>query len=137
MNPNAIRQYAQVGVQTSLESADPHRIVQLLMEGALNRIALVKGHMQRGELAQKGEPLARAVAILAELRRSLNHEAGGEIARNLDALYEYMERRLLEANSKNDPAALDEVSGLLREIKSGWDAIPPEARGPRQAAEAR
>lgn len=128
MNPNAIRQYAQVGVQTSLESADPHRIVQLLMEGALNRIALVKGHMQRQELAQKGEPLARAVAILAELRRSLDHKAGGDIATNLDALYEYMERRLLEANSRNDTAALDEVSGLLREVKSGWDAIGDEAR---------
>lgn len=135
MNPNAIRRYAQVGVQTSLESADPHRIVQLLMEGALNRIATVKGHIQRGELAQKGEPLARAVAILAELRRSLNHEAGGEIAQNLDALYEYMERRLLEANSKNDPALLDEVSGLLREIKSGWDAIPPEARTAHRPAQ--
>lgn len=133
MSPSAIKQYAQVAARTSVEEADPHRVVQLLMEGVLDRVARAKGHIERGELALRSEPIARAVTILAELRRSLNHEVGGEIAANLDALYDYMERRLLESNVKNDTALLDEVTGLMRQIKSGWDAIPPEARRPQRA----
>lgn len=131
MIPSAIKQYSQVAARTSVEEADPHRVVQLLMEGVLDRVAQAKGYIERGELAQRSEPIARAVAILAELRRSLDHEVGGELAGNLEALYDYMGRRLLESNLKNDTGLLDEVMGLMREIKSGWDAIPQEFRRPQ------
>lgn len=119
----ALRQYQQVKTGAAVETANPHRLIQMLFEGALERIANAKGHLQRGEVAQKGEQIGKAIGIVGGLRGSLNDEAGGEIARNLEALYEYMERRLLQANLESNPAILDEVAGLLREIKIAWDAI--------------
>lgn len=117
-------QYKQVGAQTSVESATPHRLIQMLLEGALEKINLARGYMQRGETAMKGTHISWAISIIDGLRMSLDKEAGGEIAANLDALYDYMGRRLVEANLHNDEAILNEVSGLLIEIKSAWDAIP-------------
>lgn len=117
-------QYKQVGAHTSVESATPHRLIQMLLEGALEKINLAKGYMQRGDVALKGTHISWAISIIDGLRMSLDKEAGGEIAANLDALYDYMGRRLVEANLKNDPAMLQEVSHLLLEIKSAWDAIP-------------
>jgi flagellar protein FliS len=95
----------------------------MLFEGALERLASAKGHLQRNEIASKGEQIGKAINIIGGLHDSLNLEAGGELARNLDVLYDYMQRRLLQANQKSDPAVLDEVAGLLRELKAGWDAI--------------
>ena len=121
-----VRQYAvnsyKSGVVAEITEASPHRLIQMLYEGGLQKIAVAKGAIQRKETAAKGENIGRTIAILGGLRSSLDFSQG-EIATNLDNLYEYMERRLLEANLKNDVAILDEVSGLLREIKSAWDAI--------------
>lgn len=117
-------QYKQVGAQTGVESATPHRLIQMLLEGALEKINLAKGYMQRGEVALKGPHISWAISIIDGLRMSLDREAGGEIAANLDALYDYMGRRLAEANLHNDPEILAEVTGLLLEIKSAWDVIP-------------
>jgi flagellar protein FliS len=97
----------------------------MLMEGGLDRIAQAHGAMQRGQVAQKGELIGKAVAIIGGLRDGLDMQKGGELAGNLDRLYDYMTGRLLQANLKNDPDLLDEVAGLLREIKSAWDAIAP------------
>jgi len=82
--------------------------------------------MEKNEPAKKGENISVAISILDGLRISLDKSAGGEIAQNLDDLYDYMGRVLLKANLKNDPSLLDEVAGLLNEIKSAWDAIPNE-----------
>lgn len=122
----ALNQYRQVGVQGGLAEASPHRIIQMLLEGALDRLNTARGCMGRGAFADKGRHISSAVAIVDGLRSSLDHEAGGEIAANLDRLYEYMMRRLLEANSKNSTALIDEVSGLLQEIQSAWNAIPAD-----------
>jgi len=119
----AINSYTKFGTYAEIEAASPHRLIQMLFEGGLQRIAIAKGAIQRKAIAEKGENLSRAIAIIGGLRASLDQDKGGEIATNLDRLYEYMERRLLEANLKNDEAILDEVSGLLRDIKSAWDAI--------------
>lgn len=124
----AMQSYAAVGAETSVTDADPHRLIRLLLDGALTRVAAAKGHMQRGEVADKGECIGKAIGIIDGLRASLNHEQGGEIASNLDALYDYAELRLLEANIHNDPARLDEVAKLLGEIKSAWEAIAPSTR---------
>ena len=124
--------YQQVGV-SSAAYADPHRLVQMLMEGGLVRIARARGAIERGDVAEKGALIGKAIAIIDGLAASLNHDAGGDIAANLAALYDYMQRRLLHANLHSDVAALDEVAGLLREIKQAWDAIPPEARGSASA----
>lgn len=120
---SALQQYKKVGVQTGVEAASPHRLIQMLLEGALEKINLAKGYMQRNEIALKGSHISWAISIIDGLRMSLDREAGGEIAENLDALYDYMGRRLAEANLHNDVSMLDEVIGLLLEIKMGWDAI--------------
>ncbi|MHB8472777.1 MAG: flagellar export chaperone FliS [Gammaproteobacteria bacterium] len=125
---NALNTYNQVAVQANATDASPHRLIQMLLEGALEKIAIAKGHMARGEIASKGRHIGWAISIISGLRASLDMEAGGEIAQNLEALYEYMERRMLHANQKNDATVLDEVSGLLREVKGAWDAIPEQVQ---------
>jgi flagellar secretion chaperone FliS len=122
---SAAQQYGAVGTEAAVAEADPHRLIQLLLEGALVRIVAAKDHMQHGEVARKGECIGQAMSIMDGLRASLNAEEGGEIARNLDNLYEYMSHRLLEANVKNDVACLDEVTRLVGEIKGAWASIAP------------
>lgn len=119
----AMRQYQSVNNQAQAIEADPHRLIQMLMEGGLTRLAQARGAMERNQTALKGELVGKAIAIVGGLRQALNLEQGGELAVNLDNLYAYMTTRLMEANLKNDPAILEEVADLLREVKSGWDAI--------------
>ena len=121
-------QYRQAGVLSEISVADPYRIIQLLFEGALERIAVGRGAMAQGNVAKKGEQIGKAINIIDGLRGVLDHDKGGELAERLDALYEYMSYQLLQANINDDPALLDEVTKLLREVKSGWDAIPEEHR---------
>ena len=120
--------YTQVNKYSGITDASPHMLVQMLLDGALEKIASVTGLLKRGDIAKKGETIGQTIAIIGGLRSSLNKEAGGEMAENLDRLYDYMERQLLQANLKNDVDILDEVSSLLKEIKAGWDAIPAEIR---------
>jgi flagellar secretion chaperone FliS len=120
---SALKEYEQVGARSQVEGAPPERLVQLMLEGALDRISLARGAMENGQVAAKGERIGKAISLVEGLRASLDHERGGELAGNLDALYEYAARRLLEANLRNDAAILDEVSRLLREIKQAWDRI--------------
>lgn len=120
---NALRQYQQVSTQASVAYASPHRLIQMLMEGAFERIAVAKGCIQRQDIPGKGEQIGKAIDIIGGLRDGLNQDAGGEIAANLDVLYDYMQRRLVEANLRSDVATLDEVANLLRPIKEAWDAI--------------
>ncbi|EMF9964067.1 TPA: flagellar export chaperone FliS [Pseudomonas aeruginosa] len=121
----AMRQYQNVSTQAQTIDASPHRLIQMLMEGGLTRMAQARGALERGEVALKGELIGKAIAIVGGLREGLDFEAGGELAANLDRLYAYMSMRLTEANLKNDAGKLEEVSELLRNIKSGWDAIAP------------
>nr|MBO2511998.1 flagellar protein FliS [Gammaproteobacteria bacterium] len=123
----ALRQYQTVNTQARVVEASPYRLIQMLMEGGLTRLAQARGAMERGQVGLKGELIGKAIAIIGGLRDGLNMEAGGELAQNLDRLYEYMSARLFEANRENDFAKLDEVAGLLRTIKSAWDAIAPAA----------
>lgn len=118
-----IKQYNQVSIQTDVESAGPHRLIQMLMEGALEKITKAKGHMERAEIAAKGTNIKWAISIIDGLLMSLNKEAGGEIAENLEILYEYMQCTLVNANAENDIELLEEVSSLLITIKDGWDEI--------------
>lgn len=119
----ALRQYQTVNTQAQVSDASPHRLIQMLMEGGLSRLAQAKGVMMHGQHAAKGELLSKAIGIIGGLRESLDLQKGGEIAANLDRLYEYMVSRLVEANIGNDVAIIDEVAELLRNVKSGWDAI--------------
>lgn len=114
--------YQNTSVQ-AVHYASPHELVSMLMNGAIERISQARGALQRGDTARKGERIGKAIAIIDNLRASLDAEQGGEVAVNLASLYDYMERRLLQANLKSDDAALEEVQRLLKEIKAGWDGI--------------
>lgn len=133
---NVMKGYRAAGLQEVIENASPHALIRMMMEGALDRIASARGHMERGAIAEKGAQIGLAVSIIEGLRVSLDRQAGGELADNLDRLYDYMTRRLFEANVRNEPAYLDEVAGLLRQIKDAWNAIPEELRGARSSAAA-
>ncbi len=121
---SAVQQYKQIGVASGVEQASPHRLIQMLMQGAIEKIAIAKGFMERNEIAQKGSHISWAISIIDGLRASLDKNTGGEIADNLDDLYDYMIRRLMRANVENNPDLLDEVISLLYSIKAAWDAIP-------------
>ena len=120
--------YGQAQVNSSVATASPHKLISLLYDGALAAIANAGVHMTRGDVAAKGVSISKAIAIIDEgLKISVDPEAGGQLAQNLIALYEYMSHRLLVANIKNDRAALNEVERLLRELKSAWGEIGAKA----------
>jgi flagellar protein FliS len=126
VNKKAIEGYGRGAVESEVDYASPHRIIQMLLDGALEKVATAKGCIERNDVVEKSRFITWGMNIIQGLRSSLDKDKGGDIAENLDSLYEYMGRRLLEANVNNDIAILDEVYGLLAEIKQGWDGIPPE-----------
>ncbi|WP_245869147.1 flagellar export chaperone FliS, partial [Vibrio fujianensis] len=115
-----------VSVDSQLTAASPHKIVQMLMAGAIERLIQGKAAMQQGNIPVKGERLGKALDIIISLRSSLSMKDGGEIAQNLDMLYEFMITQISTANHKNDPQPIDDVIDIIREIKSAWDQIPAE-----------
>lgn len=123
-----LQQYAQTGLQTGVESATPHRLVQMLYEGVLDRIAQAKGAMLRKDFAAKSRLTNRIVDILSHLQGSLDTDKGGDVAANLYQLYDYMLRQVFAASRHNDTQKLDEVANLIREIKAGWDQMPDDLR---------
>jgi flagellar secretion chaperone FliS len=133
---NALTAYKDTQLQTSIDDASPHQLVGMLLDGALQRIAEARGAIERieqasdgvevGEFAAKGEAIGKAIAIIDSLRVTLDHEQGGELADNLSGLYDYMTRRLVEANATKDVKMLTEVADLVREIKAAWRQVPPE-----------
>lgn len=120
---NPAKAYASLHNETRVTDASPHRLIQMLFEGALERIAQAKGAMQQKQIERKGLMINKAAGIIGGLQGSLQDAGDGSLTANLDSLYDYMIRRLLEANLKNDVAALDEVATLLAEIKGAWDQI--------------
>ena len=126
MHQSGAQQYKQVNVTSEALDADPHRLIQLLMEAALTRMAQAKGAMERNDMEAKASLLGRVTDILQTLQLNLDHNSGGEVAKNLEKLYDYMLRRLMEATSQNNLAMVDEVMALLLTVKSGWDSIRTE-----------
>lgn len=140
MSHKGANSYAKVGLETGVVASSPHQLIVMLFEGALIAVRGGLANMKAGETAKKGMAISKAMAIIENgLRASLDKNAGGQIADSLDALYEYMGRRLLEANLTNKPELLEEVIALLAELKSAWDAIgttvkPAAAAAPRPVA---
>lgn len=120
--------YQQIRTQGGLETADPHGLVTMLMDGALERIRLAQACIATGNVASKGEAISKAIEIVGALQAGLNHEVDTSLVGRLHDLYDYMSRRLLHANLHNDTDALDEVTRLLGQIRESWVAIPVEAR---------
>src|SRR5512135_1441773 len=133
---NALKAYNNVGVETTVDTADSHKLISMLYQGALLAIANAKNAMLRKDIPAKGKAITHAIRIIGEgLQASLDKKVGGKLALDLDALYDYMSLRLVEASAKNDTAILDEVSGLLTEIKGAWDSIRPANSAAMPAAQ--
>lgn len=120
--------YQNAAAHGGVAAADPHKLIVMLMDGALERIATARGCIERKETGEKARLLNRTVSIIGELRSSLDINAGGQIAVNLADLYEYMCRCILKANADNNVKQLDEVSKLLHEIRAAWILIPTDVR---------
>jgi flagellar protein FliS len=116
--------YAKVGMETGVVAASPHKLIVMLFDGALVAIGTALASMRAGNVGEKGKSISKAIMIIdSGLRAALDKKAGGEIAEGLDALYEYMSARLLQANLKNEPEILEEVQRLLTELRDAWNAI--------------
>jgi flagellar protein FliS len=127
----AMKAYAEIGVETGVAAANPHKLILMLFEGAMLAVAAAKMHMQRKEIAQRGEAISKAIMIIdSGLKASLDLKSGGQMAERLSSLYDYMLGRLLLANSQSRPEPLEEVSHLLAELNSAWAAIgsAPESK---------
>lgn len=129
---NAANAYKDVKNVSGIEDADPHKLVDMLYSAAIEKIANAKGLMQAQAIREKGLSISHAIAIVEELRGSLDMERGGEISTNLSDLYEYMKELLLKANLNNDEAALDECSQLISTLQDGWRQIPVDVRKQHQ-----
>lgn len=119
--------YQQVRSHGCVESADPHGLITLLMDGALEKLIKARAHMQRGETAAKGQTITRCIEIIGGLRDSLDPKVDEAFVARLDSLYEYMGRRLLQANMRDDTTLIDEVSRLLQQVRDSWVQVAPVA----------
>jgi flagellar protein FliS len=125
MNPyQAAKQYQTISAHANVLDADPHRLILVLMESALEKLSMAKGFMQRHNVHDKGVNISLALSMIEALQSSLDKEKGGEIAENLHNLYAYMMQLLLEANMNDTPEKVDEVINLMSTIKEGWEGIP-------------
>ena len=132
MSHYATRAYANVGVNSAIESASPHKLVLMLYDALLKQLRIAKLHIERQETAHKGAAISKAISFIDQgLRLGLDLERGGSIAAQLLALYDYSTARLLHANLHNDLAAIDEVIALVEPIRSAWATIDPDAEAPK------
>ncbi|MEO7338811.1 MAG: flagellar export chaperone FliS [Caldimonas sp.] len=122
--------YRQIGVETGVSAASPHKLVTMLFDGFADAVRQARQAMERGQVEAKGKAIVRAVRIVDEgLLSSLDVTAGGKIADDLMALYSYVTRRLTHANLRNDVTALDECMHLMDTVRSAWLAIGPTTEG--------
>jgi len=121
---NAAHAYANVGLETGVLAASPHQLIVLLYEGAELAVRMAIRHINDGDLVKKSAAITKASSIILDgLRASLDPQQGGDIAQQLDGLYDYMNKRLMLAHLKNQTAPLEEVLGLLRELRGAWQQI--------------
>ncbi len=130
-NSAAMSQYKRVDIQASVDNADPYTLTLMLFNGAVERLNTAKMHLEHNNVGLRGESISKAISIIDGLRSSLDMKKGGEIAKNLESLYEYMQRQLLDVAVLNKSENIDEVISLMNEIRSGWAAIPAEQRHPK------
>ncbi len=126
MYGSGAKQYQKMNVQTSVMDASPHQLITMMFDGLIGRLATAKGFIVRKDYEGKSRALGSAITIIGALQDALDAERGGEIAENLDRLYLYMTRRVFAAGVANDTDIIDEVIGLVKTIKEGWDGIKDE-----------
>ncbi len=124
VSSRAASAYRQVGVQSAVDGASPHMLIKMLFDGLIQSLNAARGALQRGDIAEKGRQIGKAVRILEEgLKGGLNLAQGGEIASNLAALYDYCVSRLTLANMRNDLALVEEVVSLIAPVAQSWSEI--------------
>ncbi len=123
-----VKNYQKEALKTRLAGADRYEVIQVLMAGALEKMVHAKVAIEHRQFEAKSEHISKSSAIIEALRGCLDFEVGGEVTENLYSLYSYMLDRLLDASLNNDVAPIEEVSSLLKEIKSAWDQIPVDIR---------
>jgi flagellar secretion chaperone FliS len=121
---SSLAAYQSVAAHGGVAAADPHGLITMLMDGAIQRLSAARGAIDNGATESKGRLIHKVVEIIDELRASLNFEAGGQIAANMADLYDYTSRLLMRASLESRTDLLDEASHLLREIRSAWVQIP-------------
>jgi len=127
-------QYREIEIKT----ATPTELVVLLYDAAIAGLREARRHLQAGNIANRARCINKVTAILSELQANLNFEAGGEIARSLDRLYNYIRDRIFQANAKQDEAPLMEAIKLMDDLRSAWiEVARTEAanKGPKTAAD--
>ena len=127
VSSRAASAYNRVGLETGVQSADPHELINMLFNGLLDTLVVAKGAMERQDIAAKGKAISKAVRLLDEGLKAGLSPAGGELSVNLGNLYDYCIRRLTHANIHNDVAAIEEVRGLIDPIADSWRTIRPAA----------
>lgn len=121
--------YRQVGVETSVDSASPHELVKLLLNGWFDQIAVARGAMAAGNIEVKSRAIGKAVQIVEEgLLACLDMERGGELSANLAHVYRHVSLRLTQANLQNDAGILDECAGVMTPIREAWLAIESQVK---------
>jgi len=126
-NYDALNEYQTTHIQGKVAASSPHGLVAMLLQGILDKLAKAKGSIARNDIASRGQEISASIRIIDSLRASLDLKHGGNIANSLHALYDYMERRLVQANASADPNIINEVARLVEEIKVAWDSIAKEA----------
>lgn len=126
MSYQALNQYKSVDLSASVQTATPHQLIAMLFRGALEALAKAKGAVERRDIENRTKQINKSTEIIINLKGMLDHEKGGEVAGNLDQLYDYMVRQLMLANRENSIEKIDEVARLISEIATGWSEIPPE-----------
>jgi flagellar protein FliS len=129
----AIDSYGEVQVVTGVASANSVELIQMLFDGLIESLSITRGHIQRGAVADKAKSIARASRIVLGLQGALDFEKGGDLANNLNELYGYVTRRLIHVNIHNDLKVLDEIHGLMSEIREAWEHVPSLVPAPAHA----
>jgi flagellar protein FliS len=123
-NQRAIQSYGDVKVTSGVSSANNVQLIQMLFDGLLESLVAARGHIQHKNITEKSKAIARASRIVIGLQGALDFEKGGDLANNLNELYSYVTRRLFHVNAQNDLVVLDEIHGLMREIRDAWEGVP-------------
>lgn len=124
---SALNQYQNTN-NSAIAYADPHVLILKLMNGAIERIYQAKGAIQQNDTEAKGKLIGKAIGIIAGLDACLDSDSDNDLVNNLEAIYEYMNMRLLEANVEDSVGKLEEVARLMGEIRTGWLQIPESAK---------
>ncbi len=123
---NGKNAYTSVSLDSQIAGATPHQLIAMLFDGAINAMRRAEIYFHAGNVARRGEMISRAINIIDNgLRAGLNHEIGGDIPGDLERLYEYVSRNLLEANLSKSPEKLPQLIALMVEISETWRAIEP------------